>query len=736
MIRFHSASILFMFFAVSCEQESKQSNDQPPEQMQPADETVVMDTYFDTQVADPYRWLEDWSNPEVQAWSDEQTAQAKACLSALPVRQSLVTEFQTMFSGADKGSFSNFTFRENMIFAWRRQKGEARPKLVKSTWPGDLQTADILFDLLEEDETGETSFNWYVPSNSGRYVAIALSQGGSERAYLRIIDAQTGEKIGTDIPNVHNATAGGDLVWRADESGFVYTRYPLPGEENEDYPNMFLKAYDHDLNAPDWKNDPLALGADFDKVAQIRLQSYDGGLSAWVQDGDSGRFAYYRRDYDAAEEGFIKQAKFEDGHFQFIEGDNGELFILSTSNNAPKGRILRSSSGAAIAEAVEIVPPFDSGSLSHSYYSHSSPTALWANGHLFVRYNTGGPSEIRVFDREGNAVDIGFSLPLMTVSQMTGVDDGLLFSAEGYAAPAQWFEIDLAEKSITPNTTFSPDASGGWDDIRVERMFATSKDGTQIPLNVLLPPNFDPEAGPVRALVTGYGGFRGSVTPRFHSDYRALLERGFLIAEVNLRGGAEFGEEWHQGGYLTNKQNVFDDFIAAVTHLQALEWTAPEQTAIIGSSNGGLLIGAVVVQAPDISAVAVAKVGLFDMLRVELDPNGVYNIPEYGTVKNEEQFRALYAYSPYHNVKDETAYPAMLLTTGANDQRVNPMHSRKMTARLLEANTGTKPILLRAERTGGHGHGASIEARVFDLADVYSFILTYSSGEEAPSTCQ
>ena len=209
-----------------------------------------------------------------------------------------------------------------------------------------------------------------------------------------------------------------------------------------------------------------------------------------------------------------------------------------------------------------------------------------------------------------------------------------------------------------------------------------------------------------------------------------------MIAEVNLRGGSEFGEEWQASGSGLKKQNVFDDFAAAIKHLHAEGYSTPEQTAIMGRSNGGLLIGAMVTQHPELFSAAIAEVGLYDMIRSELDPNGAYNIPEFGTVSNPEQFEALFAYSPYHRVEEETPYPAVLFSTGANDQRVNPMHSRKMTARLREATSSDRPILLRAKRNVGHGGGLSIEARAEDVADTFSFALAFTQDTHIPSACQ
>jgi prolyl oligopeptidase len=252
------------------------------------------------------------------------------------------------------------------------------------------------------------------------------------------------------------------------------------------------------------------------------------------------------------------------------------------------------------------------------------------------------------------------------------------------------------------------------------REFAPSRDGTKVPLNILRRKGTALD-GKNPTLLTGYGGYGVNLSPRYQPLVRLWLEQGGIYAEANLRGGGEYGEAWHQAGMLAKKQNVFDDFIACAEHLVARGYTRPESLAIRGGSNGGLLMGAVLTQRPGLAAAVVARVGIFDMLRVELDPNGSFNVTEFGTVKDPEQFKALRAYSPYHNVKDGTPYPAVLLTTGVHDPRVDPRHPRKMAARLQAATSSRKPILLRVNQ-GGHGLSASLDERIDEEADVHGFL--------------
>jgi prolyl oligopeptidase len=299
--------------------------------------------------------------------------------------------------------------------------------------------------------------------------------------------------------------------------------------------------------------------------------------------------------------------------------------------------------------------------------------------------------------------------------------DAVLFANDSYVEPKRWYRYD-PNSGETRRTAISTEHPVSFDEVRVEREFAESKDGTRVPVNIIIPSGTELD-GRNPIVVTGYGGFGVARTPSFRPRRRALLEQGVLFAEANLRGGGEYGERWHRQGRLTRKQNVFDDFAAVLEHLIERGYTSPGRIGITGGSNGGLLMGAVVTQHPELAAAVTSYVGVYDCLRSELTPNGAFNIPEFGTVKDAEQFRALYAYSPYHNVSDGVAYPPVLLLTGANDPRVDPMHSRKMTARLQAANGAGTPILLRASLDTGHGAGTPLKEAIRERTDAYAFLI-------------
>jgi len=302
--------------------------------------------------------------------------------------------------------------------------------------------------------------------------------------------------------------------------------------------------------------------------------------------------------------------------------------------------------------------------------------------------------------------------------------DALLVQSASYVEPTTWYRFEpgaAGSAGRLTKTSLSVEFPISLRDAAVSREWALSKDGTRVPLTVIAPRGA-PRDGTSPALLTGYGGYDVSVTPFFDPGLRLWLDHGGVFAVANLRGGSEFGQTWHDAGRLLKKQNVFDDFIACAEHLVKAGHTSPRRLAIEGGSNGGLLMGAVLTQRPDLFAAVVSHVGIYDMLRVELSPNGAFNVPEFGSVADPAQFRALRAYSPYHSVKDGAAYPPVLLPTGANDPRVDPMHSRKMAARLQAATEGRSLVLLRASAGSGHGIGTGLDERIALEADVWAFL--------------
>lgn len=350
---------------------------------------------------------------------------------------------------------------------------------------------------------------------------------------------------------------------------------------------------------------------------------------------------------------------------------------------------------------------------------------------LYVIYLVGGPSRVRVFDSRGEPLsDLPSAGGAASIDGVLHLDgDDVLFHASSYLEPPGWYAVAGTTAKRTALVETSPVT---FADAEVVREFAISKDGTRVPLNIIRRKGTKLD-GSNPVLLEAYGGYGISLTPAFLGEVgRVWLDQGGVYAIANLRGGGEYGEEWHKAGNLTRKQNVFDDFVACAQHLIDRKYTTPARLAIMGGSNGGLLMGAALTQRPDLFRAVVSFVGIYDMLRVELDPNGTFNTTEFGSVKDGDQFRALRDYSPYHHVKDGTAYPAILFLTGENDHRVNPMQSRKMTARLQAANPRGRPVFLRTASNAGHGFGTALNEAVEHNADVFAFLLAQLGIRYAP----
>jgi prolyl oligopeptidase len=413
--------------------------------------------------------------------------------------------------------------------------------------------------------------------------------------------------------------------------------------------------------------------------------------------------------------------RYEDRIVQAAFGPDDALYLISRKD-APRGKMLRMPlSNPSLDRAPTIIPEGSDTLISE--FEGANNLAV-TDSLIFAAYQLGGPSEVRVFTHTGESRPTPRQLPVGAVGGLTQAGgDSAYFNDTSYTDPSAWYRVDGAsgKTSRTALASVSPVSFDGYETLRET---AISKDGTKIPVNIILKKGTKLD-GSNPCLVSGYGGFGINTEPRFRSGSMVLLEQGFVLAIANIRGGGEFGDEWHHQGNLTHKQNCFDDFAAACRHMIDAGYTSPSRLAIEGGSNGGLLMGAALTQHPDLMRAVISHVGIYDMLRVELSSNGAFNITEYGTVKDPDQFKALYAYSPYHNVKDGTPYPAVLFLTGANDPRVDPMQSRKMTARLQAATAGDpakSPILLRTSMDSGHGGGTPLSEQIAQTVDGDAFL--------------
>jgi len=675
----------------------------------------VTDIYHGVTVAEDYRWLEDWDDPKVRDWSNAQNDWARAVLDALPSRDAIRSRVAEILE-AETESYGSLAWRGGRLFAVKNQPPKQQPFLVVLPDPDRPDEANVILDPNEIDPDGGTTIDFHAPSPDGKRVAVSLSRGGSESGDIHIVEVESGERFDKIIPRVNGGTAGGDLTWTPDGKGFYYTRYPRPGERPEEDLDFYQQLWFHELGtSPD--RDRLELGEGLPRVAEIRAQcDPTGRVLASVQDGDSGRFEHHLRGPDGT---WVQLTRYEDRVVQAELASDGSIFMISRKD-APRGKVLRMARERLSIAAARTLVEQGPETIVSDFYG-PSPMVITA-GRLYLTYQLGGPSTVRVFDHSGRAQSGPQTLPVSRVGQIVALDgDTILYENESYLVPSAWYRFDPTSKR-SEKTALAEESPVDMSGVEVVREMAASKDGTEVPVNILRSEDLALD-GSNPALLYGYGGYGISVTPRFNPVLALWLEQGGVYVAANIRGGGEFGDGWHRTGMLTHKQNVFDDFAAAMQHLIDGGYTSPARLAILGGSNGGLLMGAMIAQVPERARAVVSIVGMYDMLRVELSPNGAFNIPEFGTVEDEEQFRALYAYSPYHNIEDGKDYPAVLFMTGANDPRVDPMQSRKMTARLQSASGSGRPVLLRTSAETGHGGGTPLSARVEEITDWLAFLL-------------
>jgi prolyl oligopeptidase len=653
--------------------------------------------------------LENPNDREVQQWSHEQNRNSRRILDQLPAREQIEKRLKFLYSSTS-ADYLGLQSKAGLIFALKWQPPKQQQFLVVLESTENLGSERVVFDPNQLDKEGTTSIDWYVPSPDGRYAAVSQSKGGSEEGSLHFYEVATGRELPDLISRVNYPTAGGSAAWNADATGVYYTRYPRSGERPAEDLNFYQQVYFHKLGTS-LDEDSYVIGKDLPRIAEIKLESSEDGkcLLATVANGDGGEFAHYLMNASGS---WTRLTRFSDQVTVAKLGRDGHVYLLDR-RGTPRGRILKLPlSNPNLDQATTLV---EEGKCSIDSFE---PTA----NRLYVVETDGGPSLIQVYDLSGREQG---GVPLEQVSSVEQIvrlrGDEILFKNESFIKPPAWYRYDPAVGK-SKRTALAMTSAADFADCEVTREFATSQDGTKVPLNIIRRKTTKLNASNP-TILTGYGGYGISVKPYFQVHRKIWLDQGGVIAVANLRGGGEYGEDWHKAGKLTRKQNVFDDFIACARHLIEAGYTNSSKLAIVGGSNGGLLMGAAFTQHPELFQAVASLVGIYDMLRVELDPNGAFNVTEFGTIKDPEQFKALYAYSPYHHVVDGTAYPAVLFLTGENDGRVNPAQSRKMTARLQSATSSQKPILLRTSSSSGHGVDSALNELIAEAADEYAFLL-------------
>jgi prolyl oligopeptidase len=696
----------------------------------------VRDTYHGVVVMDEHRWLEDGNDPAVRKWTDAQNRRTRNHLDAIESRAEVFAQLTALFAQVTP-SYSGLVARPGGLFAFKFQPPKQQHLLVVLTLASaeDPISERILLDSNELEPKGHVAIDWFVPSPDGKRVAVCLSEYGSEEGTLHFYDTETGRVLPDRIPRVQYPTGSGTAAWEPDGMGVFYTRYPHPDDRPCEDHKFYQQIYRHRLGTPD-TSDEYAVGGDFPRIAYTVLSTSPDGrwLLASVANGDGGEYAHWLLDMKQADPRAWHQiTRFEDSIKEVSFGNDGSALYLRSVQGSPRGKILRlpADGSMALADAPVLLPEGD---------AVMEGLVATAN-HLYLTEIVGGPSRVRRFDlMGGNPRDLPIPAACGVMDLIAladhDADDRVLYRLTSHTEPDAWFLYDPAadgSAGCSVKTAMTNTSPVDLSDIEVLREFAVSKDGTRVPVNILRRKG-TPLDGNSPTLLQGYGGYGYCMRPQFNCTLRLWFDRGGIYVMANLRGGGEYGTEWHLNGNLTRKQNVFDDFAACARHLIERGYTCPEKLAVEGRSNGGLLMGAFLTQHPELARAVVAHVGIYDMLRFELEPNGAFNTTEFGTVEEPEQFKAMHAYSPYHQVRDGTSYPAVLLLTGENDGRVSPANSRKMAARLQQANASANPILVQLSSAAGHGMGTALAERIAENADVLAFLINQLGMTQAPAS--
>jgi prolyl oligopeptidase len=671
----------------------------------------VMDSYHGQQISDPYRWLEDATALETRQFIEKENAYTRSVLESVPGRETLRKSIESLMTIGRVGAPRIGGGR----YFYERRDGRQNQAVVYVR-DGQAGKDRALIDVNALASDGTIALDWWYPSDDGKYVAFGTSANGSELSTLQIIDAGSGILLTEKIERTRAAS----VAWLPDSSGLYYTRYPRPGDvpEGEEMYNrrVFFHQLNHGENA-NGQNDPLVFPSEGESIdpqhwPNVSLSNDGRWLLVDVSKGWTKTELY------------LKDLSAPSGKFQCITvGENclyhaeilDRQIYITTNEGAPQFRVFKASCTAA--ERVnwkEIIAETD---------AVIEGRATIIGKKLFVHYIRNASSQLQLFNLNGQAIAEIAMPALGSIFDLGGNwnSESAFFGFISYAIPPTVYEVNFdgqtkewahVESAIDP------------EKYQVEQIWFNSKDGTRVPMFVVSKKGLA-KNGHNPTLLSGYGGFNVGRTPFFNRNVMLLLlQQGGVYVDVQLRGGNEFGEDWHRMGMLDKKQNVFDDFAAAAEHLITQKYTDADHLAIQGGSNGGLLMGAALTQRPELFRAVVCQVPLLDMLRYQLFQIAKLWIPEYGASDDPGQFEYLYAYSPYHHVRPGSLYPAILFMTAESDTRVDPMHAIKMTALLQAqaANGPDRPILLRVDSKAGHGVGKPITKLVDDAVDVWSFL--------------
>ncbi len=660
-----------------------------------------VDEYFGIKVADPYRWLEETDTPETRAWIEAQNKVTFEYLAQIPFREKIEERLRTLWNYEKVGSpnkhgeyyyFYKNDGLQNQYVLYRKKGSDGKP--------------EVFLDPNKLSDNGTVSLGGTAFTKDGSLFAYLTSTGGSDWREIFVMDTKTGKLIEDKLIDVKFS----GVSWKGKE-GFYYSSYDRPKDENYlTAKTQYHKLYYHQLGTPQ-SEDKLIFGGEAQprRYVGAYLTEDERFLVISASESTSGNELYIR-DLSKPNSKIIPIVTGFDSE-QSVLDNEGERLLIYTNLNASKQRVVETTFKNPVPSTWKDVIPETENVLS----------ASTAGKKIFASYLVDAKTEVKQYDRKGK-LERTIELPgLGTAGGFGGeeTDKELYYSFTSFTYPSAIFKYDIASGKST--LYWKPEIDFNSEDYETKQVFYSSKDGTKVPMFITYKKGIELN-GKNPTYLYAYGGFNVSLTPSFSITRLVWLENGGIYAQPNLRGGGEYGDEWHKAGTQMQKQNVFDDFIAAAEYLFEEKYTNPDYLAIAGGSNGGLLVGATMTQRPDLAKVAFPAVGVLDMLRYHTFTAGAGWAYDYGTANDsKEMFEYLKGYSPVHNVKPSTAYPATMVTTGDHDDRVVPGHSFKFAANLQAYHTGEDPVLIRIETEAGHGAGTPTSKQIEQWADIWSF---------------
>ncbi len=675
-----------------------------PNNYPPARKSDQMDDYHGTKVADPYRWLEDLDSEETRNWVEAENKLSFGYLASIPARNTLKERLTKLWNYEKYG----IPFKEGNRYFYTRNSGLQNQAVLYTVMGLDAQPQMVL-DPNTLSADGTVALSGLKVSPDGKLLAYSLSASGSDWQEWKVRDVETSKDLSDQLKWVKFS----DVSWSRDGKGFFYSRYDEPKADALKGTNYFQKVYYHKLGT-EQNQDVLVYERPDQKDWLFGGSVTEDGnyLVITVFKGTDVKSRVYYKDLKAPNAEVVKLLDDFDAAYSFV-GNEGSRFWFQTDVQAPRGKVIEIDTANPARSNWKVVVPEGKETLQATNF---------VNNKFILNYLKDAYTQVKIYNTGGKLLNEVAFPEIGSADGFSGKpgDKETFYSFTGFTTPTTIYRYDMTTGKSTifrqPKVEFNP------ADYETKQVFYTSKDSTKVPMFITYKKGLKLD-GNNPTYLYGYGGFNISLTPAFSVGNLVWMEMGGVYAQPNLRGGGEYGEDWHQAGMKLKKQNVFDDFIAAAQWLIDNKYTSTRRLAIGGGSNGGLLVGAALTQRPELFGAALPAVGVMDMLRFQKFTIGWAWVSDYGSSENADEFKVLYAYSPLHNIKPGTSYPPTMVTTADHDDRVWPGHSFKFAAALQAAQGGSAPILIRIETKAGHGAGKPTSKIIEEIADRWAFLI-------------